>query len=172
MIDILIPGKYEWPLGDTLAVRFAAKHLPADVSGCMIWTAFRNPRGYGMIRNGSRMALAHRVAWVLHHESPIEGTLNVLHTCDTPACVNPDHLYLGTNADNIRDKVERGRSRFRHPERQGEKHPLAILSNREVSKIRSRFTGRRGEQKELAAEFGVSRATICNIKKGKSWNHL
>lgn len=95
----------------------------------------------------------------------------VLHTCDNPACVNPDHLYLGTNADNMRDKVERGRSRYPVPARQGERHPLAKLTLAQVTAIRAETTGRRGEQKELASAYGVSRATICNILKGKSWSH-
>jgi len=101
-------GQYEWPPTGDLDDRFQEKILAGGDDECWPWQAFRNRAGYGMIRNGYCMALAHRVAWVLQHGQIPLGK-HVLHHCDNPACCNTRHLYIGTNADNIRDKLARGR---------------------------------------------------------------
>ena len=132
--------------------------------------AFVNPSGYGMIRNGSWMALSHRVSWVLENGEIPHGK-QVLHHCDVPSCVNPDHLYIGTNNDNVRDKVERGRSHFPRPERRGEKHPLAKLSPEQVEEIR-KLPFVHGSGKAMAERFGVSRSLITHIRKGDVWKHM
>lgn len=163
-------GSYEWPPSPDLAERFNAKVDFGHTDDCWNWMAFRNPSGYGMIRNGKRMALAHRVGWVLANGEVPLGR-QVLHHCDNRACVNPAHLYIGTNADNIRDKVERGRSRFPHPERQGELHPMAKLSSEQVEEIRNRSTGARGEGRRFAREYGVSPSLISLIVNRKLWAH-
>jgi len=161
-------ASYEWPPVDSLATRFWEKVVySGGADSCWFWTAYTNPSGYGMIRNGKWMALAHRVSWTLANGRIPDGK-QVLHHCDVRFCVNPSHLYLGTNADNIRDKVARGRSGFSHPERQGELHPLAKLNQEQVEVIRTKpyiF----GSGKELAERFGVSRALITRIRKGQLW---
>ena len=80
----------------------------AGPDGCWPWIKARMPSGYGMIGIGRRPALTHRVAWELAHAHP--GDAHVLHRCDNPPCCNPAHLFLGTNSDNIADRVEKGRS--------------------------------------------------------------
>lgn len=167
-VAVFVPAgeDYEWPLVPSLPTRFWSKVERGEDSECWLWRAFCNTPGYGMIRNGSRMALAHRVSWVLRHGRVSAGK-HILHTCDTPACVNPSHLYEGTNADNIADKVARGRSSFARPDRRGQRHPLAKLSDDQVAEIRSRLTGERGEGRRLAREFGVCPATITGIRQGK-----
>jgi hypothetical protein len=82
--------------------------------GCWIWRGYRNAFGYGRVWFRYRRAYPHRVAWELQH-GPIPEGLSVLHRCDNPACVRPSHLRLGTQADNIRDCVAKGR--HRHPDR-------------------------------------------------------
>lgn len=162
---------YEWPLHEGVVERFWEKVRTGRGRSCWLWQACLNHSGYGMIRNGPRgMSLAHRLSWAIHFGDP--GSNQVLHRCDNRECVNPAHLYLGTNADNMRDKVERGRSSYPRPDRQGQKHPLAKLTDRQVRAIRRRARGRRGEGRDLASEFGVSRATICNILKRKSWQSV
>lgn len=91
--------------------RFEANVIPEPNSGCHLWTASVSPRGYGKFYIAGRHLRANRAAWELYVGSIPDG-LRVLHRCDTPACVNPDHLWLGTDADNQRDKVRKGR----HPE--------------------------------------------------------
>jgi hypothetical protein len=80
---------------------------------CLLWTGAKNPGGYGvafLAEHGTTGA--HRMSWILSH-GPIPGGLFVLHKCDTPLCCNPDHLFLGTHADNMKDKASKGRSRNR-----------------------------------------------------------
>jgi len=112
--------------------RFWAK--VSKTGSCWLWTASVSPDGYGRFNPAhSRTLYAHRYSWELHY-GPIPRGLRVLHGCDTPPCVRPDHLHLGTDADNTREKMERGRARFlsggdhwtrRRPELvlKGEAHP-------------------------------------------------
>lgn len=97
---------------DYLAKKFAGKHTKG--SGCWEWTGQIGKRGYGMLsvprRYGTRNQYAHRVSWLLHH-GPIPEGLSVLHRCDNPKCIRPDHLFLGTQGTNVRDCVAKGRQR-------------------------------------------------------------
>ena len=100
-----------WP---PLAERFWAKTRVDTVSGCLLWTGTTlQPRwgtgfSYGKVRLGGKLMSAHRVAWELTHGQVLDG-LMVLHKCDVRNCVNPDHLFLGTHADNMRDMSAKGR---------------------------------------------------------------
>jgi hypothetical protein len=133
---------------------------------CWEWMRFRNKFGYGRIRVSGVNFLTHRYAWILTH-GVIPDDLCVLHRCDNPPCVNPSHLYLGTDADNARDRTERGR----YADFKGEKHPRVKLSEREVLLIRQRLDD--GEsQTNLAAMFGVTQAMISCIHKRLAWRHI
>jgi hypothetical protein len=131
--------------------------------GCWIWMGARFKEGYGMIRvppTGKKgtYSLAHRVAWELTN-GPIPDGLNVLHNCDNPPCVNPFHLFLGTDTDNQNDALDKGRKLS------GEKHRWAKLKLAQVNQIKSSNLS----QRKLATQFGVSRWTIRAIKDGKAW---
>lgn len=76
---------------------------------CWVWTGPRGQRGYGQINVGGRTLRVHRVSWAMHHGDP--GELFVCHKCDNPPCVRPDHLFIGTHTDNMRDKISKGRGR-------------------------------------------------------------
>jgi hypothetical protein len=92
---------------------FEQRFLGDPNSGCWLWTANVNRDGYGLMcgsRRGRKQFLAHRIAWELFR-GPIPIGMQVLHRCDTPSCVRPDHLFLGTHADNMLDKVRKGRQR-------------------------------------------------------------
>jgi hypothetical protein len=164
-------ASYEWPPVSSLSGRFWEKVVDTGgTDACWLWTAFINPSGYGMVRNGAWMALAHRVSWTLANGRVPDGA-QVLHHCDTRACVNPSHLYVGTNADNIADKVARGRSSWPRPERRGEGHPLVKLTEKEVALIRKE-PYEHGSGRRLARELGVSPALITRIRKGQLWTHV
>lgn len=87
---------------------FEAKYIPEPNTGCWLWTGSRCRDGYGNFYDGSRVIGAHRFSWSVH-KGQAPGKFHVLHKCDTPACVNPDHLKLGTHTDNMRDSRLKGR---------------------------------------------------------------
>ena len=148
--------------------RFWKKVYPTG-NGCWEWLGERTKHNYGRFyMQGRRDSMpAHRYAWMSANGREIPDGLWVLHSCDNPPCVNPAHLRLGTNVDNVRDKVERGRL----PDQRGSRNPIAILSDSDVIDIRTlRAMGARGT--DLAAAFGMSEQGICNIVKRRSWEHV
>ena len=143
--------------------RFWNKVNKQAENGCWEWTASVNNKGYGWFRLDGKNRGAHRVSWMLQHGA-VPGGLFVLHRCDNPSCVNPDHLWLGTNADNMRDKVEKGRA----PALPGESNGQAKLTEADVIAIRADHRSLRA----IAAEYGVSHALIGYIKRGDHWSHI
>lgn len=143
--------------------RFWSKVEKTD--GCWNWTAGVSEKGYGLFSVNNRNRRAHRVSYEMHCE-PIPPGMQVLHKCDNPRCVRPDHLFLGTGADNMADKVAKGREA--HVGVQGEKHPRAKLTNEQVLAIRSMS----GSEGGIAGLFGVSVRAINDIRNRKSWKHI
>ena len=130
-------------------------------TGCRIWNGGTYRGGYGQLNWQGRPRKAHRLAWEAAYGAP-PAHLHVCHTCDTPACVNPDHLFLGTIGDNMADKVSKGR------QERGENHGLAKLTNDQVRAIRSD----KRPQKMIAADYGVRPNTVSKIRARKSWSHV
>ena len=157
--------------------RFWAKVQKSDE--CWIWTANRNRRGYGKFCLNKRQEPAHRVVYMLTYGDIPPGAW-VLHHCDNPSCVRPDHLYLGTHQDNMRDRQERNRvargdsngSRTR-PDRilHGEQCSWAKLTIEQIVAIRQEYTTTRITLHQLAAKYGVSKSEIHNVVKRKVWNY-
>ncbi len=145
-----------------LATRFWQRVNKTD--GCWLWIGLIGTRGYGKIGAGGVRGptlLAHRVSWELHF-GPIPDGMFVCHHCDNPACVRPDHLFLGKPRDNTADMFAKGRA---NPPR-GEACPWSRLTAQQVGEIR----GRRGESpKKLATEYGVSVGAITGIFRGVNW---
>lgn len=137
--------------------------IKVNDAGCWEWTAFRTEQGYGRIQLDRKFKGAHRVSY-REFCGPIPDGLHVLHRCDNPSCVNPDHLFLGTNDDNVADKVKKGRQRRHH----GEANPHSRLTAADVLAIRA-STERR---KDLAEKYGVTPTCIYDVRVGKSWGHL
>lgn len=132
-------------------------------AGCWLWRACVDKKaGYGLIIWNRRPRKAHRMAWQLTHGAIPEG-MDVLHHCDNPACVNPEHLFLGTHADNMRDMAEKGRGRSGHLT--GERNPQAKLSASLVEQIRQSTESCH----VLARQYGVAVMTIWRAKNGISW---
>lgn len=134
---------------------------------CWIWMGSRNGRGYGQFgANWRKPVYAHRYSWELAHgQEP--GDMCVCHHCDTPSCVRPDHLFLGTAKDNARDMVAKGRAK--KDGLPGEKNPRAILSEQSARDICREYATGRVSQLELARRYGVARVTIGCLIRGASW---
>lgn len=134
-------------------------------AGCWLWKGNINSKGYASMHvKGLGKVECHRIAYLVW-VGEIESGLQVRHTCDNPPCINPEHLVLGTIADNMRDKVERNR------QLRGETHNLAKLTEVAVRDIRRRRAA--GERlKPLAEQYGVSETMVSYVVRGKNWSHV
>ena len=132
---------------------------------CWNWIAGKTKAGYGLGVFARERFYAHRYSWELANEQPIPEGLFVLHKCDNPACVNPDHLFIGTQADNMADKARKGR------QTRGETHGKAKLTDTDVVEIRAARQG--GEScRSIARRTGMSHQQISCVTRGKSWSHI
>ena len=148
--------------------RFEAKFIPEPNSGCWLWTATTNQDGYGRFRYKDRLVGAHRFSLMVYREQENQE-LCVLHTCDGPCCVNPNHLFFGTHTDNMRDRKNKGRGFV--PAKKGVEHYKAKFTEVDIVYIRQqRMSGKTNVQ--LAGQFGVCSQTISNIIVGKTWKHI
>ena len=141
-----------------------------QVLPCKEYTGCRNRGGYGVVRHGGRSHLAHRAAYCEFHGIPIERIkgLVIRHECDNRACVEPTHLRVGTQADNVKDMMDRGRS-SPPPRFAGGSHAMAKLSYEDVKAIRlERSNG--ALNTDLAKKYGVTPTTIGLIVRHRTWN--
>lgn len=145
--------------------KFLAKVCPDRASGCWLWQGLVRADGYGYLFFAGAQRRAHRVAWMLFR-GEIGSGLAVCHKCDVRACVNPEHLFLGTPDDNAQDMVAKGRTL------RGEEHISAKLTAEQVSRIKTMLAEDRMHVSEIARQFGVAYTTIQAIKTGKTWRHV
>jgi hypothetical protein len=141
---------------------------PPEPNGCILWTGARSIGDYGVIGSGTgkgHMVYANRVSYEMF-VGPIPDGLFVLHRCDTPPCVNPFHLFLGTTQDNIADKIAKGR------QAKGEGHGIAKLTDAKVRDIRERYARGGISHERLGWEYRVSHRTIGMIVNNKTWTHV
>lgn len=139
-------------------------------AGCWLWARGYCTDGYGAAGLKPYSRRAHRASYEVFC-GPIGGGLHVLHRCDTPACVNPDHLFLGTRSDNMQDAAAKGRL---HPKGGpgGERHSRAKLAAVAVAEIRARYVrnGRYSNSRALADQFGVSTGEVRDIVSRRRWS--
>jgi hypothetical protein len=125
----------------------------------------KTPRGYGMIGKGGHSRgykYAHRLSYEIHN-GQIPQRLNILHKCDNPSCVNPKHLFLGTQKDNINDMFKKGRGM------KGEKHVHAILSNKIARDIRKEYSKGKTSLSILGRKYGICFQHVHDIIKKRIW---
>lgn len=157
---------------------------------CWIWTGMKNRKGYGLMKIGRRGFSCHRVSFEMHTRELSPGEC-ALHTCDRPSCVNPSHIYAGSNQDNVNDKMKRGRfvpfgpvpadRRARgakngaytkpHRVRKGSNNGRSKLNERQIPAIRGLLIGG-VSRKAIAKTYSVSEGLIDQIAQGKIWRHV
>lgn len=140
----------------TVKQRFSTMFRKCKKTGCWVWTKSKTSKGYGRMNVDGKTVRAHRLAWKLYNGRIGKGKC-VLHKCDNPSCVNPDHLFLGTNSDNTRDMMEKQRY-------------FGKLKVKEVSEIKKLL--KTHTQVELADKYNVSQSAISSIKTGRNWSHV
>ena len=155
----------------SLADQLIDRSLPIPIfDGCWIWMLSIIQDGYGRMQVGSKKILAHRLSYEAFVGKIPEGIL-VLHRCDVPSCINPSHLFLGTDRTNSNDKVAKGRH-ARGPLHsvwsRGEKQHAAKLNPEKIRLIRADMRS----QSAIAKDFGVTQTIISAIKRGKTWKHV
>lgn len=135
---------------------------PALGTKCWLWKGAHGKRGHGYVNNSEFQSTAHRASWVIHR-GDIPSLMCVLHKCDNPPCVNPDHLFLGTELDNVRDMIAKGRKK---PPRIT--YPRRILTDAQIVEIRASSETNR----TLADRYGVTRLTISSVRNFRCWKNV
>lgn len=139
--------------------RFEMQYEPVTESGCWLWIGNVGASGYGRIKVGRKTTAAHRASYEFHY-GPVPEGMFVCHKCDTPSCVNPNHLFVGTPKDNTADAVRKGR----HPA--AETHNKAKLTWEQAEEIRISEE----DARVVARRIGVSFSTIYRVRQGVLWN--
>lgn len=149
------------PKSATMADRLASGSVPMP-NGCREWSGTKSVFGYGKVGGPKGSAKAHRLSYEIAFGEIPAGHF-ICHRCDNPSCINPGHLFVGTNDENMADMVQKGR------QPRGERHGSAKLSADDVHQIRSIMGVK---QSVIAAQFGVSQMQVSYIKTGQTWAHL
>ena len=145
----------------TILQRFEEKFTPEALTGCWLWTAACQPSGYGhMVLNG-KVTTAHRISYELY-VSEIPDGMFVLHRCDVKLCVNPKHLFLGTQKENMLDMSAKGRADYKH------RGPLGVNAKLSESQARAIIADNRSHTK-IAKDYGIAKSTVGAIKSGITW---
>lgn len=144
--------------------RLAAKSVVKE-NGCIEFTGYLSTHGYGEIAFNGKKYGAHKLSYIAHI-GPVKKGEVVCHRCDNPACINPDHLFTGTQAENLIDAMRKGRMVAPNP--RGERHGLSKLTEKDIPKILQDAR----PQREIAKEYGVAQSTIKNVKLRRTWSHI
>lgn len=153
--------------GGTLSKEEFWSKVLKDENGCWEWLGYINPYGYGIAGFRTKLWPAHRLAWFFTY-GDIPTGLKICHKCDNRKCVRIDHLWLGTQADNVADMIAKNRKRSLP----GEQNPKAKLTEKDVLQIRVLGQEKGIHPEVIAKQFGVTRTAISYILQGKSWKHI
>lgn len=151
----------------TALERFYNKTIKLD-NGCWDWSGSKDKDFYAKFWWNNKTGRATRFVVTEIKKTPLNDSYKVCHTCDNTWCVNPNHLFVGTNSDNMLDMYQKRR----HKDQRGESHPNHKLNNEHILKIRELYSLGYYSETELATLFEVSCTTIHNIVKRKSWKHI
>lgn len=156
------------PLTAKVLARFWSKvNMIEDEESCWLWTgSLRNGYGQLYVAEG-KIEYTHRISWQLHN-GDISDSLMVLHKCDNRACVRPEHLFLGTQLENMEDMTSKGR----HHDARGEGNGFAKATNATVLQMRALYATNEYSIRELAAKFGLSYTASRAIVRRQAWAHL
>lgn len=157
---------------DFLRSKLNSNSKKCPKTDCILWTAGKTS-GYGNIRTSQNEYItSHRASWLVN-KGKIPNGLYVLHKCDVRACINPDHLFVGTHLDNIKDMVSKNRHAggFRLNPPIGEKHWGSILTAKNVEEIRIKYKTKKFTMQSIGDEYGVTKSSIFRIVRNKSWKH-
>lgn len=135
-----------------------------DKSGCLEWTGSVVRGGYGYIIRKRKKIMAHRY-WYELHVGPIQPGEVLCHRCDNPRCIEPKHLFIGSQAENISDKVRKSR------QARGEKIATAILTAEQVVALRQEYA-EGARQVDLASKYGIHQTSVSLIVRRKNWPHI
>ena len=151
--------------------RFHLKFHRLSAEECWPWHGSRSPDGYGEIRftRSRKKAVATHVAIFVDRREIVPSGMLVCHTCDNPPCVNPNHLYVGSRADNMRDMHDRGL--WHSGQVKGEDNGNSVLKDSDIFQIVSMINGGLTNS-AIASRFGVTHSTISLIRLGKKWSHI
>lgn len=156
------------PVGATIRDKIEAYSMADPNSGCWLWIGYVNAGGYGVVSVPNKTpGLAHRASYEEYVGHIPEGMM-ALHRCDTPCCVNPKHLFLGTQTDNMVDMVNKGRNR----DTTGILHPRCKLSERQVLAIDADIKSGKMVYRQIAEKHQISVSVVSKIKTGMAWAHV
>jgi len=148
---------------------FWARVKIKDKDECWEWQGCKDKKGYGQINLNYKTYRTHRLSYMIKHNlSYISGGMCVLHKCDNPVCVNPDHLWLGTNFDNVQDRHAKGRSSAS----KGESSHFHKLNEKTVRKIRQDYKTGNFTTRKLAVKYNTSKSNIGHIVHNKTWRDI
>ena len=146
--------------------------ITANDDKCWDWKCCTNKKGYGIVRINKKNWLTHRLAYFLNYKiDPIDKL--VCHSCDNPKCVNQKHLWIGTNKENMHDKITKGRSGYeKRKTLRGEENGYSKLTSVQILEIRNLYQTTKTSYRKLSKFFNVGTSHISRIVKKQVWKHI